>query len=169
MKDEYKEDAIFQTKIDNVADVYSKFRRVRGDGNCFYRAYAYLLFECCKADPVFYQRTVAKLETTLKWLIDIGLPSFTTEDFYETFMDALHEFVDEEGKTEADLLEVFNNDGMSNYLVVYVRLLVSGQLQHKADSYIHFVDGGYSTMKEFCNKEVMPVDKEADHLQVTRT
>lgn len=166
LKDEYKEDEVFLTKIDSVADAYSKFRRVRGDGNCFYRAYAYLLFECCKADTALYERTLPKLENTLKWLIDLGLPAFTTEDFYETFMDTLREYVTGAEKTEEDLLGVFNDDGMSNYLVVYVRLLVSGQLQHKADNYIHFVDGGYNTMKEFCDKEVMPVDKEADHLQV---
>ena len=32
------------------------------------------------------------------------------------------------------------------------RLLTSGQLQEKADDYIHFLDGNYVSMKDFCDK-----------------
>ena len=41
---------------------------------------------------------------------------------------------------------------MSNYLVVYVRLLTSGQLQQDSDEYYPFVEGLYKDMKEFCDK-----------------
>ena len=51
-------------------------------------------------------------------------------------------------------LQTFNNDGMSNYLVVYVRLLTSGQLQQDSDEYLPFVEGLYKDMKEFCDKVI---------------
>ena len=43
---------------------------------------------------------------------------------------------------------------MSNYLVVYVRLLTSGQLQQDSDEYLPFVEGLYKDMKEFCDKVI---------------
>ena len=49
-------------------------------------------------------------------------------------------------------METFNNDGMSNYLVVYIRLLATGQLHEKSEEYMPFVDGLYRNMKEFCDK-----------------
>lgn len=158
---EYSNDEKFSSKIQHLQSDYSTIRRVRGDGNCFYRAYTYCLFECCKKDPELLARIVKKLETTLDWLIKMGFPSFTTEDFYETFLDTLKACCE-----DTSLDDTINNDGMSNYLVVYIRLLTSGQLQEKADDYIHFLDGNYLSMKDFCDKEVMPVDREADHLHI---
>ena len=41
---------------------------------------------------------------------------------------------------------------MSNYLVVYVRLLTAAQLQQSSEDYLPFVEGLYRDMKEFCDK-----------------
>ena len=59
-----------------------------------------------------------------------------------------------ESGTSESLLETFNNDGLSNYLVVYIRLLTTGQLHEKSEEYLPFVEGLYKTMKEFCDKVI---------------
>ncbi|KAL5269026.1 hypothetical protein ACHWQZ_G002748 [Mnemiopsis leidyi] len=164
LKSEYTQNHGFLAKIEHLTKSYSKIRRVRGDGNCFYRAYAYTLFDACKRDAALRDRVFKKLDTTLAWLVQLGMPSFTTEDFHDTFVETLKNHCD--SGTYDSLMETFNNDGMSNYLVVYVRLLTSGQLQQDSDEYLPFVEGLYKDMKEFCDKEVMPVDREADHLQI---
>jgi len=50
---------------------------------------------------------------------------------------------------EQELAKIFRDEGMSNYFVVYLRLITSCQLQKEADFYQNFLDGGKS-MVEFC-------------------
>ena len=52
-----------------------------------------------------------------------------------------------------ELSDTFRDEGLSNYIVVYLRLIASCQLQSEADFYQNFVDGG-KTVKDFC-KTVM--------------
>ena len=40
---------------------------------------------------------------------------------------------------------------MSNYIVVYLRLLASAQLQKKEEFFENFLEGG-QTMKDFCSQ-----------------
>ena len=58
----------------------------------------------------------------------------------------------------AELHKLFNEQGYSDYVVVYLRLITSGQLQEGADFYQNFIDGN-CTMKEFCHQEVEPMYK----------
>lgn len=164
LKNEYLQDDKFLAKIEHLLKKYSQMRRVRGDGNCFYRAFTFMLFDCCHKHQDLRERILKKLEGTLAWLIKLGMPTFTTEDFHDTFVDCLKTHC--ESGTSESLLETFNNDGLSNYLVVYIRLLTTGQLHEKSEEYLPFVEGLYKTMKEFCDKEVLPVDREADHIQI---
>lgn len=47
--------------------------------------------------------------------------------------------------------QTFRDEGISNYLVVYLRLLTSAQLQKKSEFFENFIEGG-RTVKEFCNQ-----------------
>ena len=51
--------------------------------------------------------------------------------------------------TPSKLLETFCDDGMSNYIIVYLRLIASCQLQMESEFYQNFVDNG-KTVVEFC-------------------
>lgn len=64
------------------------------------------------------------------------------------------------------MLEVFNEPGMSNYLVVYLRLITSGHLQKNYEFYQHFIEG-HASVKDFCSHEVEPMYKESDHIHIT--
>lgn len=58
------------------------------------------------------------------------------------------------GGTESSRLELhklFNEQGYSDYVVVYLRLIASGQLQSEADFYQHFIEGD-RTVAEFCHQ-----------------
>lgn len=58
-----------------------------------------------------------------------------------------------EGKedSDAELQRLFNIQGYSDYVVVYLRLITSGQLQREAEFYQHFIEGD-RTVKEFCHQ-----------------
>lgn len=49
------------------------------------------------------------------------------------------------------LMDSFNNQNVSDYVVVYLRLLTSGYLQRKHGFFQHFIEGGRS-VKEFCQQ-----------------
>lgn len=58
------------------------------------------------------------------------------------------------GDTESSHMELhklFNEQGYSDYVVVYLRLITSGQLQRDADFYQHFIEGE-RTISEFCHQ-----------------
>ena len=54
-----------------------------------------------------------------------------------------------------NLVETYCDQGISDYLVVYFRLLTSGELQKKAEFYQNFIEGG-RTVKEFCSQVRCP-------------
>lgn len=51
----------------------------------------------------------------------------------------------------SELLVAFNEQTVSDYVVVYLRLLTSGHLQRESVFYQHFIEGGRS-VKEFCQQ-----------------
>lgn len=72
---------------------------------------------------------------------------------------------DNEEETLQELHTLFNEQGYSDYVVVYLRLITSGQLQEGADFYQNFIDGN-CTMEEFRHQEVEPMYKESDHIHI---
>ncbi len=50
-----------------------------------------------------------------------------------------------------ELLRSFNEQSVSDYLVVYLRLVTSGYLQREEDFFQHFIEGG-RTVREFCQQ-----------------
>lgn len=71
---------------------------------------------------------------------------------------------DDEG-TLSKFHELLNEQGHSDYVVVYLRLITSGHLQEGAAFYENFIDGN-CTMEEFCHQEVEPMYKESDHIHI---
>lgn len=72
---------------------------------------------------------------------------------------------DNEEATLKELHRLFNEQGYSDYVVVYLRLITSGQLQEGVEFYQNFIDGN-CTMEEFRHQEVEPMYKESDHIHI---
>ena len=53
--------------------------------------------------------------------------------------------------TPDELQELFNNQGQSDYIVVYLRLITSGKLQRDAEFYQNFIEGD-RTVTLFCRQ-----------------
>ncbi|XP_075151587.1 ubiquitin thioesterase otubain-like isoform X1 [Haematobia irritans] len=165
---EYLGDAIFTSKIGDLSAKYSYMRRTRPDGNCFFRAFAYAYLEHLISNKEDYEQFRQLGESSKNKLVQLGFPSFTLEDFHETFMEVVKR-VDPSTSTPDLLSEqlhtVFNDQGYSDYVVVYLRLLTSGKLQEEADFYQNFIEGNF-TIEEFRHQEVEPMYKESDHIHI---
>ncbi|XP_067680303.1 ubiquitin thioesterase OTUB1-like [Haliotis asinina] len=158
-----KEDEIYRKKLDDLRSRYKNVRKTRGDGNCFFRAFGFSYLEKLLADDTDMPRFKEIASKSKDELVTLGFPQFTIEDFHETFMDIITQV---ESKCPLpELVTSFNDQGLSDYFVVYLRLLVSGHLQKESDFFINFIEGG-RTVKEFCGQEVEPMGKESDHIHI---
>ncbi|XP_036379430.1 ubiquitin thioesterase OTUB1a [Megalops cyprinoides] len=164
LKSEYaQDDTVYQQKIKDLHRRYSCIRKTRPDGNCFYRAFGFSHLESLLDDSKELQRFKAVAAKSKLDLVSQGFTEFTIEDFHNTFMDLIE--LCEKQSSLGDLLGSFNDQSVSDYVVVYLRLLTSGYLQREHAFFQHFIEGG-RTVKEFCQQEVEPMSKESDHIHI---
>lgn len=157
------EDEIYQQKVKDLRSKYRNIRKTRPDGNCFFRAFSFAYMESLLNDKNEYARFKNIAVHSKEALVSLGFQRFTIEDFHDTFMEVLKKI--EENIAVDDLIKVFNDQGYSDYIVVYMRLLTSGQLQREESFFSSFIDGE-RTVQEFCKQEVEPMYKESDHIHV---
>lgn len=162
LRNEYINDEIYQKKVVDLSKKYQSIRRTRPDGNCFFRAFgfAYLEYLLDRKDEYESFREVA--EKSKDKLVTIGFPKFTVEDFHDIFMEVVNTIGDDK---RSELYRMFNEQGYSDYFVVYLRLIVSAHLQENSEFYQNFIEGN-RTVIDFCHQEVEPMFKESDHIHI---
>ncbi|CRK99230.1 CLUMA_CG012680, isoform A [Clunio marinus] len=168
LNNEYADDPIYTRKVQDIEKKYKYIRKVRPDGNCFFRAFAFAILEhLIKHQDEFIKFKKIAEESKSK-LLQLNFPQFTIEDFYDTFIEVIHkvEPKDNQAQVLEELYKVFNEQGSSDYVVVYLRLITSGKLQEESDFYQNFIDGSYGSVAEFCHKEVEAMYKESDHIHI---
>ncbi|XP_049835460.1 ubiquitin thioesterase otubain-like [Schistocerca gregaria] len=166
LESEYSADDIYRQKVLDLAKKYKSIRRTRPDGNCFFRAFSYAYLERLLGNREEYERFRDWALKSKDNLVALGFPEFTVEDFHDTFMEVLDRVG--EGSdvfSQKDLHKLFNEQGYSDYIVVYLRLITSGQLQKDSEFYQHFIEGDRS-IADFCHQEVEPMYKESDHIHI---
>jgi len=167
LNNEYANDTVYLEKIKDLASKYKFVRRTRPDGNCFFRAFTYANLERLLDSTNDFASFFKLAENSKDALVELGFPQFTVEDFYDTFIEVLKRVGEIKNVNDAkkELHTLFNEQGYSDYMVVYLRLLTSGQLQREHDFYSCFIEGN-RTVVEFCHQEVEPMYKESDHIHI---
>lgn len=163
LKDFEDADQVFQAKLRDLFSRYTHIRRTRGDGNCFFRSYGFGILQACLTDLQLLEKLKEKAIQTKDKLVELSYSAYTVEDFLDTFLEIL-DVVKKEQKLE-DLIQIYNDQGYSDYLVVFLRLMVSCYLQTNEEFYSAFIEG-HSSMKEFCSQEVEPMAIESDHIHI---
>ncbi|CAH8436142.1 unnamed protein product [Heterobilharzia americana] len=145
---------------------YHGIRRLRRDGNCFYRAFGFAYIEHLLNGKHIKEagRLKKKCDECKDTLIANGYTQFTVEDFHEQFVSMVDRFTLDGGTLE-ELEEVFNDQAYSDYYVVFLRLLVSAYIQKKATYFVNFIDEG-KTINQFCETEVEPMARESDNIHI---
>jgi ubiquitin thioesterase protein OTUB1 len=156
LNNEYADDPIYTRKVQDIEKKYKYMRKVRPDGNCFFRGFAFAILEHLIQHKDEFAKFKKIAEESKAKLLSLNFPQFTIEDFYDTFIEVIAKVEPKEGQESKQLLEelykVFNEQGYSDYVVVYLRLITSGKLQEESDFYQNFIDGSYSSVAEFCHK-----------------
>jgi len=126
---------------------------------------AFRQFEIMRENKEKLDQFQKAVEPTKDEMVALGMPAFTVEDFYDNFMDSLSRLSGDDKMSAEELDKTFNDEGVSNYLVVFLRLLASKQLQKDGEFYQNFMEGG-RTVTEFCATEVEPMYHESDHIHI---
>ncbi|SCZ94712.1 BZ3500_MvSof-1268-A1-R1_Chr12-3g04063 [Microbotryum saponariae] len=173
---------------------WTGLRRSRGDGDCFYRSFAFSFLErLVPLPPSSAQLSLAKIESLLPlldqaWNLVVSYSGFA-KDIYQDFYEPMRGLLVALGSNDrskrtathrpasATLEASFNDPEVSNSIVVFLRLLTSAYLRANADDFVPFLfaldddprffEGGVPTMEQFCGFHVEAVNKEADHVQIT--
>lgn len=91
LKEEYKDNK-FENCFDTLYTRYKRVRRLRRDGNCFYRAFLFQIFEhfILNDDKTLYKQFVELVEASKKDMMEVcGYDEIVIEDFYDTFITEL--------------------------------------------------------------------------------
>ncbi|KER25477.1 hypothetical protein T265_14197, partial [Opisthorchis viverrini] len=157
---------VYLEKLELLKKKYTGIRRLRRDGNCFYRAFGFAYIEYLLNGKRLKQaeRLKSKCDECRDALISFGYTQFTVEDFHEQFTAMVDRFT-VDGEPLAKLEATFNDQAYSDYYVVFLRLLVSAYMQKNAPFYADFIDEG-RTISQFCETEVEPMTRECDNIHV---
>ena len=189
----YADNPKFLYKLRTGSSVYSHVRRVRGDGNCFYRSLLFSILEFAILPPLsispprhfelvsaFHAQFVASPQSMLASGIYTDI---IVEDFYDTTLDlvtfACTRTLEQQGRVQlsdegeravrrALLVELETrmcDEERVQWYITWLRCLTSFHLQSHPDDYApYMVD--HPSVKAFCTAEVDGINREADAPQI---
>ncbi|GAA6007564.1 hypothetical protein JCM11491_004208 [Sporobolomyces phaffii] len=193
--EEYQPGTGYARKVQRLLDDgWTAFRRSRGDGDCFYRAFLFSLLSSYLRRPAAYSaQLLSTFESLLPLLSACGFEELVWSDFWEPLRDILQRMGPEEKDGGArkngeerlgprELFDLFNDQETNSCIIVHLRLVTSAYLRTHSDDFTPFLfaleddprfmreegggGGGAPTMVDFCQYHVEPVNREADHLQI---
>lgn len=181
---EYENNPSYHDTIQKfICPKYKSYRKCRGDGNCFYRAFSFAFIEQQSLIP-----NIDKLIGNMKNLLSsVGFDKFAYDDFMEEFV----QFLDQE-KMEINCNDSDKNDEKnlikgelnekesigdnvqtvwaieehkSHALVVLMRLMCSAYLRSHEEEFTPFITEE-NDIKIFCQKHVECLGQDADQVQI---
>jgi ubiquitin thioesterase protein OTUB1 len=161
---------IYVAKTAALPQTYSHFRKIRGDGNCGWRAIGYGYFEALidAGDAFRVEREVARMKSFNNYLAKTGnFDMDLLSDMTEATLVLLQKLTVLVGNATEQahhlLLATFNEEGAASSIIYHLRLLASAHLKGNPVEYEGFLDGG---VQSYCQNVIEPVDREIDHIGI---
>ena len=167
--DDYKDNLEYANSVKIITEKYKYIRKVRRDGNCFYRAFIYRLFEyiCMKNDNTLFNDILKKIEGIKDLTAKNGYDWMIVEDFYTVFYGefcSCFNSVNNNGVSVRDYMDnLFKDKEKGNYLIYFMRFCIAAYLKDNRQLYEMYIEGDFDT---WIRKEVEAIDNEADQLQI---
>ena len=166
--------SLFIPQLRLLQQTYDKIRLVRGDGNCFYRAFLYSLAEQLLLSGKDGRDAFVKDTLTTNWQNSIltldGYDELTLEIFFETTRDFIADL------STAEILhdDLSQENAVSDYATWFLRLVAAAHLKHHVSQYVPFLgvelvdDEAYQAqvMTQFCATKVEPMGCECEDVQI---
>ena len=170
--DEYKSNEEYLKSVENVSKKYKKMRKVRRDGNCFYRSFIYRIFEhiFIRNDKDLYEKIRQKITNVKELTEKNGYDWIIVEDFYDLFLEEFtycYSIILSENseKTVREYLDkLFSDKDKGNYMVYFLRFCIAAYLKENKEKYQLYIEGSFD---DWIRKEVEAIDHFADEIQIT--
>ena len=87
LMDDYKFNSEYANSVKQITDKYKHIKKVRRDGNCFYRSFIFRLFEyiCIKNNKNLYEHICKKIKDSKDLIERNGYDWSFIQDFYNIF------------------------------------------------------------------------------------
>lgn len=167
--EDYKSNIEYSSSIKEISNKYKHIRKVRRDGNCFYRSFIYRIFEyiCMKNNRSLYDHMEKKINESKDLITRNGYDWAFIEEFYNFFrIEFNHCFysIESKGISVRDYLDnLFSDKEKGNYLIYFVRFCIASFLKENAFLYEVYVDVPF---ENWISSEVEAIDHEADQIQI---
>ncbi|XP_008281781.1 ubiquitin thioesterase OTUB2 [Stegastes partitus] len=149
-------------KHEDLNGRFSAVRKVRGDGNCFYRAFCFAHLESVLHNARALQRFKDKIIHSGEVLASAGFDENSFRHHLTTVVNVVERCQAEE--QEDTLHRLLNEPVTSDGVVQYLRLLTSAHLQNHADFFCNFVEA--PDLQVYCRQEVEAMAMECDHVDI---
>ena len=169
---DYQNNLEYKNSVEAIANKYPAFRKIRRDGNCFYRGYIYRIFEyiCMNHNSSLYQKFMKKIEEAKDLakknnkLLTILTESYNL--FLGEFCSCYNSLTGSNISCRDYLDKLFNsnNEETCNYLVLFIKYCIAEYIRENKAEFEAFIEGDFES---WIIKEVEPIDKDADQVQIT--
>lgn len=147
---------------------YKALRRVRKDGNCFYRGFLYRYLEYLTESQ--NRDELARIQDVVRGskakLLQVGYD----ESAIDMFWEMLVELLDQVPTLTLEALHEKMNDenGVSPHVVWFCRALSATHIKLNVDQFAPFImdENGNVDVEAFCRTEVEPVNHECEQVQI---
>ncbi len=169
---QYKGNRLYSAQATLLQRKYKGFREVSRDGNCFYRAYMFSILENLMQEnsPDLWEKLIQSLDKTFETMSKYHEP-FIIEEFFEQLKELINKVRSPIEKMTSDkLAKLVNstNDGYDLCLQYTARLACSAYMREHIDDIFPFLPEN-ATLDSFITKEVEPIGREADNIQIMST
>jgi hypothetical protein len=168
LTEEYKSNEEYLKSIENISKKYKTYRKVRRDGNCFYRSFIYRLFEqaCIRNDKILFEKIKQKIIESKKLTEKNGYEWAVVQDFYEIFLKEFTECFNSLSKgiiPREYLDKLFSDNEKGNYMIYFIRFCLAAYLKENKENYKSYIEIDFD---EWVRKEVEAIDHVADQIQI---
>ena len=166
---DYENNFNYSKSIKEITNKYKFIRKVRRDGNCFYRSFIYRLFEhiCMKNNKELFEYIKKKITDAKDLIQNNGYDWTFIQDFYNIFNNQFNtafNSLQSKGVSVRDYLDtLFNDKEAGNYLIYFIRFCIAAYLKENSFLYEVYVDMPF---QNWITNEVEAIDHEADQIQI---
>ena len=167
--EDYKSNNEYSASIKEITEKYKYIRKVRRDGNCFYRSFIYRIFEyiSIKNNKSLYEKMCHKIKEAKELIQRNGYDWTFIGDFFNIFkMEFYYSYnsLKSKGVSVRDYLDnLFSDREKGNYLIYFIRFCIASFLKENCFLYEVYVDGPFES---WITNEVEAIDHEADQIQI---
>jgi ubiquitin thioesterase protein OTUB1 len=180
LEKQYKSNTNFMSGLTHLQETYSHIRIVRGDGNCYYRAFLYSLLELLvseKKNNRKFGRQILEYVETKSWndILAQGYDEMAIEIFHDEMVSIFKNILDDDIPYDRDTFHQQMNEenSVSDYCTWYLRIITATYIKQDPDRFLPFLIS-YSNqasdcildINQFCSKFIEPMGQECEHIQV---